>query len=458
MEKETKSFKCMACRAFDSKWIQILGDCPAVDECLKKKKGCCWNLLNFYNCFARGLSQIAFANNPITGTLVLLALFAASPTVGVGGLVGASVSVLTAMAFGIQKPLITSGLTTYNGALVGIITTSLLPLLYSKPVTLYVWMFIIFGASLSVIINSCIDNLFSSSQKNVLPPLTLTFNAIQLLMFVCLMSSNASEQEHGATVQDISTKTQETYPIPTSNSSATALFSHQNSAKHIFAFPKIIFSHFRYRQIFPADNFHSPGGRRAYTLFAIGVVLSVGQVHGLNDLWASVIIMLGIFIYSPIHLVTGIIGAGLGSTCGILLANEDFDDVYNGLWGYNGFLASVAISSIFFLPSIRSFIVAGANVVTAALVQKAFQLGFKQLNLPYLTVPYVLTTLIFLQAKVKDGSPIRIKNISYPEKHLYEHYVGMRKDSSPHKDQEMSCDACRSTSNAGKSQTILTPE
>ncbi len=67
-----------------------------------------------------GVGQIMFQNSAITGLFFLLGIAAASPITAGGGLAGAVIGTLTALAFGISRSEIEDGLYGFNASLVGI--------------------------------------------------------------------------------------------------------------------------------------------------------------------------------------------------------------------------------------------------------------------------------------------------------------------------------------------------
>ena len=75
--------------------------------------------LDFINSILRGIGQVIFINNPISGLLILLALFIQSPWVGWMGLLGVLISTTTALLLGLDRDTIRNGIFGYNGLLVG---------------------------------------------------------------------------------------------------------------------------------------------------------------------------------------------------------------------------------------------------------------------------------------------------------------------------------------------------
>ncbi|HAT15384.1 MAG TPA: hypothetical protein DCS91_19035 [Microcoleaceae bacterium UBA11344] len=71
-------------------------------------------LLDFLNYNLRGIGQVIFVNNPISGLLILVALFIQSPWVGVMSVVGFLASTLTAIAFNLDRNSLRNGIFGYR--------------------------------------------------------------------------------------------------------------------------------------------------------------------------------------------------------------------------------------------------------------------------------------------------------------------------------------------------------
>ena len=69
---------------------------------------------------ARGMSQVVFQNNPLTGIIFIIAVFYNSPVYGVFALLGTTVATLTGMALKADRGLLSAGLFGFNGMLLGI--------------------------------------------------------------------------------------------------------------------------------------------------------------------------------------------------------------------------------------------------------------------------------------------------------------------------------------------------
>ena len=67
------------------------------------------------------------------------------------------------------------------------------------------------------------------------------------------------------------------------------------------------------------------------------------------------------------------------SVSGLVFSEAPYDSVYSGVWGYNAVLAAEGIL-FFFVPSVRSVILALLNAVFATMIQAALAVSLKQVR------------------------------------------------------------------------------
>ncbi|EGW04267.1 Urea transporter, erythrocyte [Cricetulus griseus] len=78
-------------------------------------------VLQFVDWILRGMSQVVFVSNPISGILILVGLLVQNPWWALCGCVGTVVSTLTALLLSQDRSAIAAGLQGYNATLVGIL-------------------------------------------------------------------------------------------------------------------------------------------------------------------------------------------------------------------------------------------------------------------------------------------------------------------------------------------------
>ena len=105
-----------------------------------------------------------------------------------------------------------------------------------------------------------------------------------------------------------------------------------------------------------------------------GIAVSMGQVYAINDVPASSIMNLAVFLASPLLFIMSTIGALLGSLAGVLiLPTENLQEVYDGIWGYNAVIATASISCVFFAFSSMSFTLGMINLLATIGAQYALR-------------------------------------------------------------------------------------
>src|SRR4249920_561286 len=107
-------------------------------------------ILRFVDFNLRGIGQVMFQNNPLTGLAFLLAIGWGSyaggvPQVAIGGLLGVVVATLTAQWLHVDEAGLASGLYGYNAYLVGL---ALPTFLVASPL---LWVYIVLGGAVSVV-------------------------------------------------------------------------------------------------------------------------------------------------------------------------------------------------------------------------------------------------------------------------------------------------------------------
>src|SRR4051812_31499523 len=133
---------------------------------------------SFVDSCLRGVGQVCFMNNPVTGLAILVAMFVAEPWLGFAGVLGVAVSTLAAIVIGMDNGAIRAGLFGFNGVLVGAGLS-----LFLQPdwdIVVIVW--IVVGAAFSTILHAALASIFVGVFK--VPPFTLAFNFMTLIFLI----------------------------------------------------------------------------------------------------------------------------------------------------------------------------------------------------------------------------------------------------------------------------------
>ncbi|XP_027741593.1 urea transporter 2-like [Empidonax traillii] len=144
----------------------ITGDMKEFGAWLKDKP----LMIQFFDWVLRGISQVMFVNNPVSGLIVLAGFVLQNPWWALTACLGTVVSTLTALILGQDRSAIAAGLYGYNGILVG----SLMAVFSSKGD--YYWWLLLPIALLSMTCPIFTSALASVFCKWDLPVLTLPFN------------------------------------------------------------------------------------------------------------------------------------------------------------------------------------------------------------------------------------------------------------------------------------------
>merc|ERR550532_1800311 len=131
----------------------LCGECQLLRKVIEKSPPGCRPVLQGVDAALRGIPQVVFANNPISGLLMLIGLFLADVFVGLVAIYTSAIAVLVAAYSGQEKPLVQNGLTQFNAVLVGTVLISLWPALTGGSLTLRVWLMAVGGAAATVILD-----------------------------------------------------------------------------------------------------------------------------------------------------------------------------------------------------------------------------------------------------------------------------------------------------------------
>ncbi|XP_071386728.1 LOW QUALITY PROTEIN: urea transporter 2-like [Centroberyx affinis] len=310
----------------------------------------------------RGVAQVMFVNNPLSGLLITVGLFLQSPWWALNGLLGTLVSTVSAIVLGQNREAISAGLYGYNGTLVGMLMA-----VFSAKGNWYWWLLLpnIFMSMLCPVVSSALSSV---TAKWDLPVFTLPFNIL-----VCL------------------------------HIAATG-------ASHPY-FPEMV--------IQPQSPLHLPNNtieRLNFSQLFLAVPVGVGQVYGCDGPWTGGLFLLALLLCSPTICLHAMLGSAAGMLSGLALA-APHGDIYSGLWGYNSALSCIAIGGMFYVLTWQSHLLALTCAFFCAYMSSAISNLLSILALPACTWPFCLSTLIFLliSSEVPAICRLPLSVVSYPE-------------------------------------------
>lgn len=334
-------------------------------------------IVDFVDYCLRGVGQVCFMNNPVTGAFIIAAMFVAPIRgdriwLGVAGLVGLAVSTLAAIVLGLDRGAIRAGLYGFNGVLVGAGLALFLAPNWGGLV--FVW--IIAVSALSTVLMAALATVFLTAWK--VPPFTLPFNFATLLFLITAL--NVAHGRFAGVLEPAQ-------PAITAGEVDPGLFS------------------------------ASPDSGAADILTAI--FNGIGQLFFAQDVIAGILIVAGIMVCSRIAGVFALIGSTIGMLTGLALGASGAA-IYAGLWGFNSFDAALAIGGVFYVLTWRSGLLAVGCAIFTALLFGAISSFFTPWGLPALTLPFCFGTLAFVLIKGASRHllPVEVEDITTPEEHL----------------------------------------
>lgn len=317
----------------------------------------------------RGIAQVVFQNNPISGAVILSAVFYNSWIYGTVCLFGTVISTLTAMLFKADKGMIKDGLFGFNGALMAIALVA-----YTSPNFTtgnmpngHLWLYIVLCAAFTTVIMPAFGALLGPHK---VPGLTMPFVLATwfflgaLLQFTTIDVSNALK--------------------PTSPSDFT-------------------------------------GSRPDYTWITWfhGITMGIAEIFFQDNWVTGIFILVGIAINTRIGALMALMGSTLAVAVAIFYGAHD-EAIRDGLFGYNAALTAMALGGTFVLLNLPGFIYTVIGVLVTARVWASLGIFLEPSGMPVLTSAFVFVTWLMLLAK--NGFPTLIPIVpaesSTPEENL----------------------------------------
>ncbi len=298
-------------------------------------------VLAFADSCLRGIGQVVFMNNPFTGLMILTGIYFFSGWLGFAGTFGVAVSVLAAIILGLNRETIRAGLYGFNGVLVGLALATFSKNMWDGRVII----FILILSAISTILTEALNKIFDVWK---IPSFTLPFN------FVALLFLAASFYFFESTIISVAAP-----PLPAITDVVDNIY-----------YLDIIF-------IFNA------------------VFRGIGQLFFVNNPLSGIIIFAGILAASRIAGTFALVGSGVGMLAGVALGANSYT-IYNGLWGFNTFVAAIAIGGFFYVLTWRSALLAIGCAIVVALLFGAISAFLVPWGVPALTLPFCLGTLAFV--------------------------------------------------------------
>ncbi|CAO2594526.1 Urea transporter 2 [Lemmus lemmus] len=351
-----RSFMAAARKRVSKSLSYFTGEMKECGERLKDKSP----VFQFLDWVLRGMSQVMFVNNPLSGLLIALGLFVQNPWWAISGCVGIIASTLTALILSQDKSAIAAGLHGYNGVLVG-----LLMAVFSDKGNYYWWLLlpVIVMSMTCPILSSALSTIFS---KWDLPVFTLPFNIAVTLYLAATGHYN--------------------------------LFFPTTLLQPAAATPNITWSSVQ------------------VPLLLRAIPVGIGQVYGCDNPWTGGIFLIALFISSPLICLHAAIGSTIGMLAALSIATP-FDSIYFGLCGFNSTLACIAIGGMFYVITWQTHLLAIACALFSAYLGAALSNVLSVFGLPPCTWPFCLSALTFLLLTTNNPAiyKLPLSKVTYPE-------------------------------------------
>jgi urea transporter len=263
------------------------------------------NGIRFTDACLRGTGQVFLINNPVTGAIILLGIACASWYMLVLGIVGLVASTGTAMLLGFDKGSISAGLFGYNGILTGMAMALFHfgskdnPSLEPQIV-------------LPIILMGGVSTLLTSSLGKVtvslfgMPPFTFPF---QMATWAWLLGAQSSFSYFPLE-----------FPAP--------------GLAEVAQVANTTMVHYDTESILQAP------------------FMGVSEVFLLSNLATGILMLVGIFVSSPIAALFAFLGSATGMLTAMALGVSG-PPIYMGLAGFNSCLTAVCVGGMFFVLSWR---------------------------------------------------------------------------------------------------------
>jgi urea transporter len=340
-------------RAADS-WARIAQSNPAV---------------GVVDTLLRGVGQVMFQNNPLTGLLFLVGIFVNSLKFGGAALLGLAASTLAAYLLGADRALIRNGLFGFNGVLVGI------GLAFFLEFDVLLAVYIVLGGAVSTVVMMALANLLATWD---MPALTAPFVLTAWLLLFAVYQFGALQPTD--------------LIAPAAPDPEAAV---QTELRELAT---------------------GSGGLTLANL-AHGLFRGVGEVMFQDNLLSGLIFLAGIAVNSRISAGFALLGAAVGLLTALVIGADGFT-AYHGLYGFNAVLCAIALGGVFFVLTWRSAVYAVVAAIFSVPAFAAVAVLLSPLGMPALTAPFVLVTWLFLWPKAgfRALTPVPLADVTTAEK------------------------------------------
>lgn len=292
----------------------------------------------------RGIGQVVFQNNPLSGFIILAALFFNSWIYGAICLLGVVIATLTAKVLKADDGLIADGLYGFNGALVGLALVAFTSADFRTGAipSVHMLVYIIFAAAMTSVVFSAIGALL---QPYRVAALTMPFVLVGwLFLFAVLKFANIDAGPLAKPVSPDDYVATANYVLPT---------------------------------------------------WYMGIGNAIGQIFFQDNWIAGYLIVVGIAVNSRISAAMALLGAALAALVAVVFGGPE-GAIRDGLFGYNAALTAIALGGFFLVLTWPSFLYTLFGIVLATWLWASVAIFLEPIDMPVLTSAFVLVTWLML--------------------------------------------------------------
>jgi solute carrier family 14 (urea transporter) len=337
--------------------------------------------------FPRAVGQINFMNNPITGVITMLALISTNPGRVLFGVLGMIIAHLTAWFFGFDSKLTRTGFYGYNAFQCSM---ALCAFLAYPPPTPYTW-WMLFNYVGLVSVFSCILVVAIASvrvHQNPLHQMTYPFSIITLIAVLMAQKYNRFPINEAF--------------VPTISGVQVIEVDGRNITSTSWDWSKIV----------------NPG-RLQFDEVMRASLSGVGQIYLNPDWLVGLFLLIGMAFCSRISAMMSFIGSLVGVGTAQFMGVPQ-DQIMQGIWGYSGALAGLAIGGTFYVFSWRVFVFACFAACVATFINAGLASFLSVYGIPTMSFAFLFTNTLFtmIQPYVTSMTPVPIDQMTYAEEHV----------------------------------------
>ncbi|KAF7386674.1 hypothetical protein HZH66_011126 [Vespula vulgaris] len=370
-----------------------VGDFVLLKKFLAEKNKPIWIPLQLLDALLRGYGQVAFANNPLSGLLIVIALGATAPKILAFSAATGFLGLLLSMLMKDSQHVIENGLTVLNPLLIGALSCGLVPNFYGE-FDAFSYLLILIGTIISVYLTRSLGT----------DKFPCTNSGYTYFTWFCCIA-------------EISLWRMRNY-VQTRDATCT-LYSR--------CFEDNATSDARIGDAsFIAENVTDVNVD--WGMVFRGMVVSSSQLFSMDNVVAGAVIYLAVLIYSPTTAGFSFAGVFIGTLAGLELG-APHNEVFTGLWGFNCFLTGAALGGNLFVINVQTVAATLVAIVYTLVLQYVLRIIFGKIGLPFLTLPFLISTSLFLKLRSASSSAVFPKPFqsSYPEKQRHDYLINRKR-------------------------------